>query len=453
MNTIRSISSTNFGKVLKNAGWSSASTPVQLVLGVIQTAMLVRMLGPQGIGTLTIFGAVTALMSSFLCLTSSEPVIVYGSQAKEQGDHGRLDYLVRYFIYMDFLTSFLAFGAVVIAAVFIPGLFGLPPEAAWLQVLYGLTLIFTSAYWTCYAVLRFCDRFDWNFYQATARSILKTGLVAVLFIMGADLVAVVLLNVFLALIDGLSMYLMARMALKQQGYDKSKLDWQWWRVPVEVRRFQVLGHGRQAIKSLSRYVDTLTIGLVGSPTEVGYYRGGKQLTDIVQNSGVALVNSLFPEYSRLYFLGEYRQLRRLVGQSLALALAVAAGGAIFVWFAAGWIVRIVLGPEFMPAVDIVRVLMISAVIVLVMTPVYSLPAAVGRAGPALWATVAAIAVQAAAIYWLVPTIGAIGAAWSNVIYFVVWMVFMLPSVLDVLRDTGAAPARPAADTEFQSTQP
>jgi O-antigen/teichoic acid export membrane protein len=126
----------------------------------------------------------------------------------------------------------------------------------------------------------------------------------------------------------------------------------------------------------------------------------------------------------------------LVGRFVVLFLGVGFLAALALWFGTEWIIRIILGEEFLPAKDVVRVLMISAVILLVMTPVYSLPAAVGRAGPALRAVVAAISVQAIFIFWLVPRQGALGAAWANVAYVVTWALVLLPAIVHILRSDG-----------------
>lgn len=420
-------------RVLANAGWASAATPVTIGLGIVQTGLLARLLGPEGLGTLAIFGAVAALFGSIFSLTSSEPIIVYTAKLLEQEDVRQADYLIRYFLLVDFATEFLAFLGVTIAAFFVPHIFGLAQEWSVLQVIFGLSLIFQSTYWTCNAILRLCDRFSWTFYQSTARSVIKTSLVGVLFILEADLAAVVALLVFMSFLDGVTLYWMAQLALRRKGLGKSKLPWVWWHVSGDIRRFQLLGYGRQLAKSMNRYVDVLMVGMIGAAIEVGYYRAGKQVTDIIQNAGTGLISSLFPEYSRLFFAGEYRRLRRLVLRFFLLFSGIALAATLFLWFGAAWIVRIVLGTQFLPAVDVIRILMISAVLVLIMSPLYSLPAAVGRAGPALWAVAVAICAQAIMIYVLVPTLGALGAAWSNAAYFLVWTVVMLPSIVGVLR--------------------
>jgi|GEM_PF-3568769 len=424
-------------RVVANAGWASAATPVNVLLGIIQTGLLARTIGPEGIGALALFGAVCALSGSVLKFTSAESAMVYVTKALAEGDEVRASHLIRYFYLLDFLTSLVAFAAVALSALFLPRLLNLPPGMEWLQALFGLTLVFQSTYWTSHALLRVGGHFSWTFYESAAHSVIKTALITVFFIRRAGLVEVVCLLVALSLIDGLTLYILAAMAFRHQRGCQTKEVRAWWRVPSEVWRFQILGYGRQVVKSMNRYVDTLMIGYIANPLQVGFYRSGKQIADQIQLPAQGFVASLFPEYSRLYYSGNVRQLRRLVGRFVVLFLGVGFLAALAAWFGAEWIIRIVLGEEFLPAQDVVRVLMVSGVVLLVMTPVYSLPAAVGRAGPALRAVVAAIVVQAIFIFWLVPRQGALGAALANVAYVVTWALVLLPSILEILHSPSA----------------
>jgi len=123
-----------------------------------------------------------------------------------------------------------------------------------------------------------------------------------------------------------------------------------------------------------------------------------------------------------------------VGRVIALFVAFALLVSIVLWFGAEWIIRIILGEQFLPAKNVIRILMISAVVLFVMSPIYSLPAAVGRAGPALRSVMVATGVQMVLLLWLVPRYGALGAAWANAAYTAIWAVVLLPSIITVLRD-------------------
>jgi O-antigen/teichoic acid export membrane protein len=143
--------------------------------------------------------------------------------------------------------------------------------------------------------------------------------------------------------------------------------------------------------------------------------------------------SLFPEYSRLYFSGDREKLKRLVVKFSGLFLGLSTVVCIVLWFNSDLIIKIIFGERFLPASDVLRIMILSIFIIYVMIPVYFLPAAVGNAGPALKSATAATCVQMIFMFYLVPRYGALGAAWANVVYNIVWFAILLPSILAVLR--------------------
>ena len=426
-------------KVLINTGWASAAAPVNFVLGIIQVGMLARMLGPDGIGQIALFTAVCALFTGILKLTSSETVMVYASRAESQADSTELSHIIRYCYLCDALTSVAAFLAVVLSSFFIASLFNLSPEDKWLQMVFGLTIIFQSAHWTAHSLLRLYNHFSWIFYQSCAHSIVKVAAITVLFFTGAGLNEVVYLLVALSLFDGMTIYIMSLVAMRRKKISMTTSTAKWWQVSSEVRRFQILGHGRQIIKSMNRYIDILLIGHIAPVLQVGYYRAGKQISKQIRTPAQGFLVSLFPEYSRLYFSGDMAALRKIVKRFAIMLLTLALSAAVVLWFGAEWVIRIILGQEFLPAVNIVRILIISSTVLLAMYPVYSLPAAVGRAGPAIKAVTVAIFVQVIMILFLVPRYGVIGAAWANVGYVLTWSLVLLPSIFKVLSGSAERP--------------
>jgi O-antigen/teichoic acid export membrane protein len=227
--------------------------------------------------------------------------MAYVTKAITEGDDSQARHFIRFFYLFDFLTSLVAFSGIALSALFLPHLLNLPPGLECLQALFGLTIVFQSTYWTSHALLRVTNRFSWTFYNSVGHSVIKTASVALLFVAKAGLKEVVLLLVGLSLLDGVSLFIVARLALRRQGLHSSNKSLPWWHVPGEIWRFQILGYGRELFKFMNRHIDTLMIGYVGSPLHVGLYRAGKQIIDQVQIPAQGLLVSLFPEYSRLYF--------------------------------------------------------------------------------------------------------------------------------------------------------
>lgn len=423
-------------RVIKNAGWTSGSIPINIGLGIVQTAFLARMLRPEGIGLLGLFTAVTAFFASIFRLNSAETILTYATRFLESDDTERAGTIVTYGYIIDLGSSILAYSALALFAGFFPQLFDVTEDNISLLMIYGLTLILSSVYWDSHSVLRLADRFRWTFLQSVAHSAMKTALVIALFYIGAGIVEVVWLQVVMAIINAVLLFTLSLKALKQRGIVLSIGNMDWSSIPRDVWVFEFQGYARAIVKSANRYVDTLLIGLMADPTQVGLYRASKQIANQLKAPAQGFVSSLYPEYSRLHFSGRKRQLRQLVLRFTIGFFVVSLFAAVILAVSIEGIIQLVLGPEFANARATALVLLQSTIIVIVMTPLYSLPAAVGRAGPALKAVTAALFVQALVAWFLVPRLGALGAAWATVAYVVVWALVLVPTIISVMQVGG-----------------
>lgn len=428
------LQTTTTGRVVINAGWASAAVPVTIGLGVVQTAMLARMLGPKGYGMLALFDALAALFGAVLSISSSEAALVYVTRAQTGGDLREAGHMVTYCGTVDFVTA--CFAAVVLAATTLvaPKVVAVAEGTGHLLAFYALTLVFRSTYWTSYALLRVANRFSWTFYQAVARSVLKTSAVAALFLTHAGLSSVIWMLIGIALVDGLSLQILAILAMRRMDVDFTDMFQGWWRVPREVWRFQALGYSRAITKVLYGRMDVLMIGYLADPFSVGIFRSARQVTDLLSIPKQSLVTSLQPEFSRLWFGGSRHELKRLlVKASLALGLAFGAVVLLLV-VGANVIIRLLFGTAFLSARGPLLILMISALLAMVTAPLNSFQIASGRAGPAALAGVATVVVQAALLLLLLPRYHLIGAAWARVGGLVASNAVMIPTGVKRLRE-------------------
>jgi len=404
------------------------------VAGVVQIALLARLLGPSGLGVLGLLAAVTVVFGGVFRSNSAETVVTFLNRALA-GDRASAGVVVGTCYLTDLGSSLLALAALL---VFLPfgGAVGIDAPHRWLVGLYGCTLLGTATYWVSSSLLRVANRFHWAFYQSTASAAVKTLAIAALAWRHAPLSGVVWVTVALACADGVAMFALARRALRRIGVatDFSRafrsLGRDFW-------RFALLGHGRGVLKTTTRYLDMLVIGALLPTQQVGLYRAARQMADQLQLPAQALVSSLYPEYSRLWFTHQHARLRRLVAWSSAGLAGVGVLAVAGVWLAGGLLIRLLLGSAFLGAREALVVLVLASVLNLAMTPVYSVPTAAGRGGAPLRAALAATVVQFALMYFLVPAHGIVGAAWSNVAFYLAWTLVLIPSVMALLRHGGA----------------
>ncbi|MEW6671036.1 MAG: oligosaccharide flippase family protein [Thermodesulfobacteriota bacterium] len=422
------------GRVLVNAGWASGATPITVGLGIIQTGMMARMLGPGGMGTIALFVATCAIVSSLFKLNNAQIALVYVTKALTECDTAQVRHLIRYCYRIDVLSSILSFAIVTILSLVIPQYLNLSPGQENLQIIYGLTLIFQSCYSTSLALLRVADKFSWAFYQSVIHSLIKLAFIAVLYINHSGLSEVVWVLVFLSLFDGALIYLLAKKAM-----NISKIDVRpkrmWWQVSRNVRVFQTIGYGSGFIKTIYRYLDVILLGFLTDIFSVGIFRAASQLTGLFDIPTQALVTSLTPEYSRLWFNGEVRQLKTLVLRFTFALISIFGVLAAIMFVFGDLIIQIIFGTEFLPAKKPLLIMILASMVGLATSPLNSLQIATGKAWPAMLSGLAGLLIQGTLLLLLVPRTGVSGAAWAKLGGIVVAVAVILPSSIRRLNAT------------------
>lgn len=418
-------------RILVNTGWASAAMPFNLALGIVQTGLMARMLGPEGLGIIALYTATCALVGSFCKLNNSQAALTYVTQFITAGDSARAVHFIRYCYGLDLLTSLFAFAVLAGLAFFAPLVFDLKAEQAVLQVIFALTLVFQATYLTSNALLRVANRFSWTFYQSVAQSLLKLAVVACLFYVNAGLREIVWMLVGLSLFNGLSLFVMAKIALRDIGLTALKkikpVYPHWWQAPPEIRQFQIYSYGSSVMKSLYRYLDVLLIGLVGNASSVGLYRAAAQFAGFLDFPVQAMITGMSPEYSRLWYAGEKKQLLNIVVQSTALLVGVM--GILLIIFIplSGPIITLIYGDAFSVGQGVFVILLIASLLSALMVPLNTLQIASGQAWPSTLASVVTVAGQGTLLFWLVPLYGTIGAAWARVFALVGSLAIMIPT--------------------------
>jgi len=423
------------GRVLINAGWRTAAMPITMGLGVIQTGFLARIIGLEGFGILGLFIAVTELLSGLLNVSSAETLITFASKSLAKDDKHAVVGIIVYCYVFDFLTSCVAYGILILFPRKITDLFNIPSQYEQLLIIYALTVVLRSTFWDSDALLRLINKFSWLFYQGIIISVVRTSSLAVFIWSDVGLTEVVWLYVAIFALDSISLGFLGLIALDQMGIHRSLVVQSGLRVSKNVWRFQLMVYGRGIVKSMNRYIDILLIGYLTNPTNVGLYRVAKQLTNLYKTPMQGLASSLYPEFSRLWFAKNIKAMRRLAYRFTLAFTVIGLVAIILLSIFVDDLILLILGTEFLPARDAAFILFFSASLVVISIPLYTLPAAVGRAHPALYAVSYALVIQMVLIWLLVPLFGAVGAAWANVAYVVVWIAALLPAINNVLRHT------------------
>lgn len=412
--------------------WMGAITVVQLLGGLAQMSISARILGPEGYGALAVIMAVTLLIHGLLAIPGGEAVTAFVTRSVAEGRPEEASRVLRFALAVSLGLSLIAY-ALIAALTFTAGiLLGIAEAHAEAALLYGVVGIFLATQTETLATLRLSDRVSLGLAAAVAGVLTRMGLLAVAWMTGGGLLAVILAHIAGAAVNGAGMLVATTVSAPRAGM-AGLLRSLSLRVPPDVVRFQTGAFGKSAIWVLAHNMDSILLAQFTSAADVGLYRGSRQIIDSTRYPFLPLKNAVQPEYSRQWYSGRVRELR---GASLRFTLATftlsAAGFGLLAIFHQP-ITRLILGAEFSGAAPLVLIMLVGSFVSSSVSVLTILPAAAGRVWPSLAGSAAGLVASVAVIAWLVPRYGAGGAAWANTAYFIVFVLVLMPYAISILR--------------------
>jgi O-antigen/teichoic acid export membrane protein len=174
---------------------------------------------------------------------------------------------------------------------------------------------------------------------------------------------------------------------------------------AELARFVLKSGIGTSLVSMRNTLTPIALGIVAPITQVGHFRAAQAPITGVEalSSPVRLI--LLTEQTRDVEEGQigktYRSLRRYVLGASAIALVLAP----VAWWAMPWLVRVILGTQYIPATDAARILLLAACLRLVLGWTKSFPVSIGRPG-------LRIVAHSVEIVTLLPLVVVLGSRWG-----------------------------------------
>jgi O-antigen/teichoic acid export membrane protein len=408
-----------------------------VALGLAASLVILRVLGPSGAGRFTIVIATADFLALLVWLTSDDALVKYGFRYAANEEWGRFRRLIRVAFTAELAASLVATALIVAVVPFVDSIFssssGLEAPlliAALLPPLQALESIAA-------ATLILGGRYDLRGTWLTV----SMGLRLAGIVIGAQIgVTAAVAGVVVAqTITTISILALGFAGLRRFppappvgiGDDRGP-----------IIRFVAQSAAYTGLISLRLWVAPLALGIVRSAAEVGLFRAAQ-----MPQSGLAALSAplrmiLLSEQTRDWEHGRpevvLAGIRRYVkGSALIAALAL-----VPVLASIPWLVRHVLGADYVPAVPAARLILVAAAIQLVLSWTKTFPVTIGRPGLRLWAHGVETAVMLPLIVVLGDRWGVTGAGAavlvSSIAFGVAWGVILLR-----LRRSGLSAPSPA----------
>ncbi len=422
-------------RLARQTFWMGGITAAHLVGGLAQVSISARILGPEGYGVLAVIVAVTLLIYGLSAIPGGEAVTAFVTRGVAEGRPEEASRVLRFVLALSLGLALAAYAILAVLILAAGGLLGIGPAYLDAALLYGVIGIFLATQTETLAALRLSDRVALGFAVTLAGVLTRVALLVAALLTGGGLLAVVLAHIAGAAVNGAGMLIATTVAAPQAGMT-GLLRSLSLKVPPDVLRFQVGTFGKSTIWTLAHNMDAILLAQFAGAADVGLYRGGRQITDSTRYPFQPLMSAVQPEYSRHWYAGAGRALRRasLRFALVSFALSVVGFGMLLIFHQP--ITRLILGPEFGNAAPLVLIMLIGSFAASSVSVLTILPAAAGRIGPSLAGTAAGLVASVAIIVWLAPRYGAAGAAWANTAYFIAFVVVLIPFVIAILRQRG-----------------
>lgn len=402
-------------------------------LGIIGSVVAMRLLGPFDFGRLTLVLASVALLQLMIDLTSEEALVKYGFRFSEQGDWGRFHRLVRVALSVKTASAIVAGALVAAFSTFSSGVFdvdiGTPLlVAALLPLLYSFE-------GTAAATLVLRGRYDVRAWFLALAMALRLVAIAI----GAPhgVTATVVALVVGQIVSTLAVAGVGLVALRR--FPRARPEPLASRRP-EIVRFVLQSSVGTGLVSIRGWLAPLLLGIVSDVRQVGYFRAAQAPLQgfAALSSPVRLI--LLTEQTRDWERGRRDEVlagvrRYSVGAAALMAIAVP-----LFWWLMPDLVRVVLGSDFVPAVDAARLILVAAAAQLVYGWTKSFPVSIGRPNLRILAHGIETVVLIPLLVVLGRTWGATGAAGAVVVSTLAFVAVWTVLVLRVRREPVAAHA-------------
>jgi O-antigen/teichoic acid export membrane protein len=358
--------------VLRRRFATAAGLYLSVTLGILGTVAAARILGLEDFGRFATVMAVVGLAQTLLDLTVEESLTKFGFRYVAGEDWGRLHRLFRRALEVKLLGGALATIALLLLAPVADSLFGGEDLASPMVAAAALPLLAAPENVSASALL-LRGRYDLRGWLLSA----TMGIRLVAILVGASfgvteafaaLCVGQLVSTSISASAGLAaLRRFPRTAPRALGTDRR-----------EILSFVVQSSVATGVISLRAALAPVLLGVVAGTTQVGYYR-----VALAPQSGFSAATApvrlvLLTEQTRDWEHGRaasvFRSLRRYTLGAAAVALVSLP---VFL-LAMPWLVRVVFGSDFLPAVDGARIVLVSAAILLVLGWTKSFPVTIGR---------------------------------------------------------------------------
>ncbi|AHK47518.1 putative inner membrane protein (plasmid) [Ensifer adhaerens OV14] len=396
------------------------------IIGLAGFALTARALGPTDYGILALCFAFIRAVERLVSFQSWQPLIKFGSEAKEAGRNDDLRVILKFGLLLDVAAAIAGCLIAILLVLLAAPLFGLSEPVKGLVLVYCFVLPFQLSGMPT-AVLRLFGRFTSLAYGQVISSLLRVILCFLGYITGAGLFEFALIWMAAQILSAISLVAFSLVALKREGLlhglASASMAQLRTRFPG-LWKFAISANVSLTIRASANELDTLLVGYLADPASAGLFHIAKRVGRLAQQAGSQVQTVLYPELARAWASGASAEFRRAVSQTqwLLLAFGVAMIGAFYVSIEP--LLKWTAGPQFVGAAPLVIVQSIAVTLTLVGAVFRSALLAIGEEHRVLTSVLISVVGFYVTALIFIPQIGAMGANVAHIVMAVLWLAMM-----------------------------
>lgn len=346
----------------RHAGILTISQYVTMVVGLATVMAATRLLGATGYGGATLIIAFPSFVRSLLEFKSQSVTTRFMANFQGAGRTDEIGGIVKAGFGLDLTVALLSIGIVAAIGPFMAAEVFRVKTLGWLALLYALSFPFASLKKTSTAILTTFREFTWIAFFNIADRVLAFVLILGVLLAGKKVVGYVLASGLVIAITGVMMTIAAIRLLNRRVPG-------WHHVPLtqlrpmwrELAAFFAWNNLITTLGAAGGQAPVLVLGAVAGKEAAGFFNLAKTIMTVSSYPEDSLSNVTYPTVSKRWGAGERRSLwAQLQRWTLTGGLAIA-GIPLVVALVAPFVIPVVFGANFTPAVPGIQLLLVGSV--------------------------------------------------------------------------------------------
>lgn len=406
-------------RVVKGSAHLFSGNVAAAALAFLQGILIWRTVGDAGAGQVGVVTVFTSSINTLLAFRMSETVVRFAAGHLAAGRKTEAAAIIKMAGAIEAAASIAAYLTLILLAPWGARTFSDTPALASLMGIYGLMLLGNLVFETSTGVMRMTRRFDWLARITFAQSVVTFGLIAGAYLTGQGVEAILLAYLAGKLFGGFTLtFLASREADRQLGRG-------WWRVPLpaaasrrEIFSFSLNTNLNGTLNLFTRDMTPLYLGAFRPDAEVGYFRLGQSLLNLVMMPIEPFIWPTYTEITHTIAARQWQATRRLLQQVSAIAAAWTLPAGLGLALLGPWLIPLLYKPQAAPAYPAALILWLGYGFATVFQWNRPLLLALGKPSIPVQIALGTGIVELALTFWLTPRYGYLAQATLLSGYFI-----------------------------------